>query len=534
MKHILVILLFIFCLYANAQQWEKAKGFDYISAESPVLHVTDNQGNVYIAGELSEQGDYLEFHGVSLMTKGDMDIFVVKLDSNYNFLWVKTFGTPVKEMVSDIIIDNAGDIVIKGFFSNPLTLGKYTLQSLGGTDFFLAKLDNSGEVKWATSGGSEFDDDDEIHRVSLYADSNNNLFISGTFANNNDNNPKPTAWFDALSIRSYGESDIFIASYSGDGKIKWVKNFGSYSSDYCSIFLLNGFIYVCGSSGGIVFNYDSLNIKSQYGSGIAFIMKMDTLGSVQWVKFGVLTAWGTIGSHTITADSLGNVYLFGIYYCIDYNCRFKFEDYYLNEKDQHPFIIKLDKNGRIKWVKEEENTFTKVIPKNNNHYIILSGRTILEKDSNWVNIYSQQCGENASSIPTDISLIKNNRILVTGYYKDAPDFDSIQLPYVHRPSGLFIAQRNYIQKPVGINKKIEQELIVSPIPADKSITIKGLSETYNHSNITVYRSDGKTVISQEVIEYPLELNTSEWPAGLYVFRLNTDNNHFFKKVLIVH
>ena len=88
---------------------------------------------------------------------GDMDMYLLNLDSSGNVLWSKTYGGNVTDVPYAAAQTTDGGFI----------LGGYTT-SFGGHDNYLVRTDNSGNMLWSkTYGGS---DDDEIYSVKQTAD----------------------------------------------------------------------------------------------------------------------------------------------------------------------------------------------------------------------------------------------------------------------------------------------------------------------------------------------------------------------------
>ena len=557
MKYSFLFLFISFQISSVAQQWENAISFKYISQYSNIRHVNDKDGNIYITGEFGPDQKYLEFPGFDYMTKGDLDIFLVKLDSNFLVKWVKVFGNTGKDMVTGIAIDNSGDLLICGYFTDSLTIGKQKLKSKGSSDFFLAKLDLLGDEIWIKSGGSEFADNNNHHSGGIFTDQNNSIYVSGLFADIDDHAPKAIAWFDSLSVKSFGGQDIFVAKYSESGKIIWLKNFGSYSGDFGEISLVGKSIYLTGSADW-QFHYDSLSLDNSYGGDIGFVLNMDTSGKIQWVNAGFLTDWGSMFATSVTADSNGNVYVVGMFNCIDLDCKFKFDNFYLEGiGGADIFIAKSDKNGKVKWLKRAggfaNDGPSKIIKKNNNHYIIVGSLTgggfyegkkilsgirsfILDIDSNGNPIFFEPCGTNGNNNCTDISLNYNGKLIVSGNNTGGTlTFDKLALPYLDRPSSLFIAKRDFVQKETDdLKNNIKSSIDFSPNPTDKYLNISHNDINLRHCTLTVCRFDGKITFTKEITSSSTSINTSDWPDGLYLFTFNNLKNRFTKQILIQH
>ena len=57
-----------------------------------------------------------------LISNGNTDLFVRKLDKDGNMVWVKSFGGSGYDYVYHIEVDNAENLCITGFFSDTVDL----------------------------------------------------------------------------------------------------------------------------------------------------------------------------------------------------------------------------------------------------------------------------------------------------------------------------------------------------------------------------------------------------------------------------
>jgi len=110
---------------------------------------TDAMGNAYITGSYSGTADFDPGSTThNLTAKGALDIFIQKLDTLGNFVWVKSIGSFVNDDALSITLDNAGNIYTTGYFNfsadfNPGS-GTYSLTSAGQSDAFIVKLTKNG------------------------------------------------------------------------------------------------------------------------------------------------------------------------------------------------------------------------------------------------------------------------------------------------------------------------------------------------------------------------------------------------------
>lgn len=117
----------------------------------------DAQGDAILAGGYA--GKLAIGPGAPLISNGATSVFVARLDPAGAPLWSKSFGDHVTPALGTAVaVDGAGDIVLAGYFKGTLDLGGPVLVSQGDTDVFVAKLDAAGTPLWSHAfGGSGSD-----------------------------------------------------------------------------------------------------------------------------------------------------------------------------------------------------------------------------------------------------------------------------------------------------------------------------------------------------------------------------------------
>ena len=73
-------------------------------------------------------------------TFGDDDVFVTKLTADGTHLWSHGFGSPAADSGKDVAVLPSGGIALVGTFSNSITFGSTTLDSVDAIDGFVALL----------------------------------------------------------------------------------------------------------------------------------------------------------------------------------------------------------------------------------------------------------------------------------------------------------------------------------------------------------------------------------------------------------
>lgn len=168
--------------------WQKALGG---SGNDQAFSITKNNNGEYIVAGLSasNDGDVSENH--------DSDFWIVKLNSSGNIIWQKALGGGGVDRASDIISVNGGGYVITGW-------AEASSGNHGGRDYWVIKIDESGDLIWQkTLGGSANDD---AYSVSQALDGG--YFISGvTFSNDGD------------VIGNHGQADYWVVKLDMDSSL---------------------------------------------------------------------------------------------------------------------------------------------------------------------------------------------------------------------------------------------------------------------------------------------------------------------------
>lgn len=135
----------------------------------PIALTSDISGNVYISGFCKDtcyfNGDSITY--IEFTTIGQNDIFVAKLDTSGSWNWVQTAGGPDFNSNNSLRItcDELCNVYISGFhegtcnyYIDNVDIDIYTSTSpINYIDLFTAKIDTSGNWKWAATAGGGLD-----------------------------------------------------------------------------------------------------------------------------------------------------------------------------------------------------------------------------------------------------------------------------------------------------------------------------------------------------------------------------------------
>ncbi|HZV68551.1 MAG TPA: exo-alpha-sialidase [Saprospiraceae bacterium] len=329
-------------------QWAKRAG----GPEDDVSYSIklDNDGHVYATGYFKNTSDFdLGTSGEELISFGQADIFILKLDIAGNFLWVRQMGGSGQDEARSIALDKTGNILTSGSFSETTDFDPSTdianLLSNGLSDIFISKIDAAGNFLWARSVGGAAND--AAHSVTT--DEEESVILTGYYSDTVDFDPGA----DIHLLSTNGLKDIFILKLNTDGQWVWGDSFGAMEDDEGNSITCDkaGNVYSTGSFRKTVdFNPDPpvVNIIS-HGLTNVYISKLDHDGHYIWAKN---FAGNADEGKSISVDNLGNVYTTGSFgTSTDFDPgALQLSLYANNESDV--FISKLSADGGFVWVKQ--------------------------------------------------------------------------------------------------------------------------------------------------------------------------------------
>ena len=259
----------------------------------------DVDGNVFVAGTF---GNGIDIDGTALDSAGGDDIFVVKLDREGVVQWTRSFGAVGAQRAHGIAVDAAGMPCFIGDFNQGFSIGPFTIAAPTALDTVVACLDAAtGDPLWAKRYAGAGDQQGR----AIAFDAAGDLYVALSSTG--------VADFGAESPAHAGSTDIVIAKlWKTDGDHMWVRGYGDSLIQTVNS-LTNagdgGIAFGASVQGTFAFGSVSTTGDTSYD---AAVVKLDPAGNVVWAKRGGSTAtsqytWG------ITADSLGFVVAAGIF-----------------------------------------------------------------------------------------------------------------------------------------------------------------------------------------------------------------------------
>ncbi len=288
--------IFIAKLDSNGN-WMNANFGGSMLTDKGLSVAISSQGDIYISGIINND---VIFGDITISNCIEDDIFVAKLNSEFEWIWVINAGGSGWDAATAITVDTNENIFVTGYFEETATFGNNSISSLGYDDIFIAKLNSSGNWIWVNSTGSEYLGE---NGNSIISDNNNSVYFTGYYKN--------ISAFGNTNLVSKGLSDAFIAKLNYDGNWIWAKNVGSTADDEGkSISFFNGNIYLSGNYSA-TFNVGDTTFTNQGGKDI-FLIKYNPAGNLLWKETAGLTYDDDIAGHCI--DNESNISLAGSFY----------------------------------------------------------------------------------------------------------------------------------------------------------------------------------------------------------------------------
>lgn len=206
--------------------------------------------------------------------------------------------------------------------------------------------------------------DDNGRHVAI--DENHNTYLLGRFETSADFDPGPGIY----NMTSAGGARSYLVKLNPAGDFVWAKQWGTTSTNHSLTEVLvdeNENIYISGHWSGSSFDFDPgpgqvLLTTSSSSQARSFLLKLDSNGSYQWLRFiAPSTSSGTSHGNALAMDTAGYVYFAGGFSELNASVTTGIGNTNLTyvpltastdcEPDMSDFVIKFDSNGTIVWTK---------------------------------------------------------------------------------------------------------------------------------------------------------------------------------------
>jgi hypothetical protein len=259
--------------------WQKSFGGSNNDFASSIQQTSDG-GYIVFGESYSNDGDVSGNHG-------DVDYWVVKLNSGGIITWQKSLGGSNPDWGAAIQQTNDGGYIVAG--NSQSSNGDVSI-NYGNEDFWIVKLNSSGSITWQKSlGGSALDAPYSIKQTI-----DGGYIILGY-----------TGSFNGDVSGNHGGPDAWIVKLNSSGNMTWQKCLGGSYFDYGIGIqqLSNGAYIVAGTSSS-----NDWDVNGNHGNTDLWIMKLYNGNCINSVTANGPVTFCSGGSVTLTANS-GTDYL---------------------------------------------------------------------------------------------------------------------------------------------------------------------------------------------------------------------------------
>lgn len=264
----------------NKLNWVKTAGGvandKHFISEYGKIAEKSNNNDIIVSGVFNHSAIFNKT--TVLKSNGYTDIFLMCISGKGDIKWIRAFGGQGNESITDMVVNPVDNqVAISGILSTPYHFSRYAkgmdgslpflalfndqgelvslyeqnsdslfrsqsvcfddksniywalnysrpLKEVGNAsalnqDCYIKKISPEGELIWDIAfGGSKYD---EV--IKVITDKQNKLIVTGTF--------REKLEIGKNVINAYGDSDIFIARFTADGKLIKVENFGGNGYD---------------------------------------------------------------------------------------------------------------------------------------------------------------------------------------------------------------------------------------------------------------------------------------------------------------
>ena len=437
--------LFIFCVFihflSNSQdlKLEWVKNLSASMGANGISSCFDKDGNVYQTGVFSR---IINIDGQLTESKDNSSIFILKYDNKGSLLWSKVIGNyPIG--VHKIETDISGNLIVLGYFYGETQFEPgYTISPLkNGIGGFVMSLSKYGNINWLNNL--------EYRPKHMDLDSSGNIYLSGFFSEDIDFDHSEN--ISKLDRNSYSAMSLYCVKIKNNGNFEFVKNILNKHG-----FIQNGNLAAIKNDNSSIFLSGWYNGQFEIETKGKRLIQLNSKNTNTYLlKYNLLTDSITICTNKnididgenevkdIAIDLNGNIYLYGSCKAlVNFNPKndstilngnFFFSKYDSNLKLNYTKVFSSNGNYQNNNIRIDElnqiyltgsilsNGVTDFDPSPNKFETKTLGGFILKLDYNsefkYVNFL-----ESSDFVINNIS-VKQNDLVLTGYFKGSIDFD---------------------------------------------------------------------------------------------------------------
>jgi hypothetical protein len=236
-----------------------------------------------------------------------------------------------------VAVDTEGNAILVGDFLDDVSFCGNDLQTAGGLDIYVAKIDASGKCVWS----QRFGDATNQWGNAVATDANNEIYLAGEIQGGVN--------FGCGTINaSMFFNEAMVVKLTPAGKCVWNNAFATASgnSEASGVVVdASGNVYVVGYFSGDITFGGSCGATFPNGAQDSFLAKLDPTGACVWVKhWGApsMNATAQVTASAIAVDGSGNVIVTGTYQNTTLNLG---GTTFPSETQPNIFLVKVDPTG---------------------------------------------------------------------------------------------------------------------------------------------------------------------------------------------
>ncbi|HEX5001753.1 MAG TPA: T9SS type A sorting domain-containing protein [Bacteroidia bacterium] len=269
----------------GTKQWDKRFGGTSFDIYGATREATD--GGYYVTGSSLSgiSGDKTE------LNEGSWDFWVIRTNSTGNKIWDHTFGGLNDEFVNWCEATDDGGVIVGGY-SNSIVSGDKSEPSQGTWDYWLIKIDSSGNKVWDKTLGGTFQD----YLFSICKTSDGGYIAAGqSYSGQSGDKSEPNH-----DLTTAG-SDYWIVKLDASGNKLWDRTYGASEVEQLSrvVETADHGLLLCGESYSPV---DGDKTEDNLGVEQSWVVKTDSVGTIEWDKTIFTTGHDELGTAVMIND----------------------------------------------------------------------------------------------------------------------------------------------------------------------------------------------------------------------------------------
>ncbi|MFT5257456.1 MAG: hypothetical protein ACI9JT_000212 [Polaribacter sp.] len=303
----------------NTLEWQKTYGGSEDDSASAIIQTL---GGGFVVLGTSKSSD-LEVSA----NAGSQDFWLLKLSSNGNLLWEKSFGFLGADYGTALLETKDGGFLITGVLDVSASNGQGNAKSAeiqhAGGDYWAIKTDQAGNLEWSRFFGGSFT---EVPLGIIETDDNNFILVGSSDSN------------DFNISNSKGSYDFWITKLAPNGNLIWEKSFGGTQIDEAKAITNtnDGNFLIVGDT-----RSKDKDVSVNNGAADVWILKISTEGNLIWEK--------TIGGSNF--DVARAVYRTQDNGFLIAGSSRSLDNGFENKGQNDALILKIDDSGNLLWQK---------------------------------------------------------------------------------------------------------------------------------------------------------------------------------------